>query len=551
MPCPDCGSKDALSENVDGSTKCFSCGEFHPAPSGSDVAELSDAKDSWAAGFAHGEYQDLVQRGIPQYICERWGYTVGEYGGRKCQIANYRDKEGTLVGQKLRFKDKTFRVIGKVEGLFGMHKFGSGSSKRITVTEGEIDCLSVATVMQGKWPVVSIPSGAQAAVKVFKKYSDYLESFDEVIVMFDNDEAGLLAAKSCASVLSVGKVKIANLELKDPNEYLKAGRGTELISAFWNAQPYRPDGIVRGDEMWELLSDTTKVPSVPYPFVGLNNLTYGIRTGEIVTFTAGSGVGKSSVCREIAYSLLMREEKIGYIALEESIKRTGQGIMGIHLNIPLHIGNNNVSTDQLRKAYEATVGSGNYATYDHWGSIDSDNLINRIRYMNKALDCKYVFLDHVSIVVSGQDGDERKMIDILMTKLRSLVEEVDIGLILVSHLKRPDGRGFEEGRQITLGDLRGSAGLGQLSDIVIGVERNQQDEENKNRSTVRVLKNRFSGETGLACFLDYNKQTGRLTEDISLNPITESPFENVQGKEQEPKVFEVAETSANDTVAPY
>jgi twinkle protein len=132
--------------------------------------------------------------------------------------------------------------------------------------------------------------------------------------------------------------------------------------------------------------------------------------------------------------------------------------------------------------------------------------------MNKALGCKWIFLDHVSIVVSGQDGDERKMIDILMTKLRSLVEETQVGLLLVSHLKRPEGRGFEEGREITLGHLRGSAGLGQLSDMVIGIERNQQDEDTKNQSTVRILKNRFSGETGIACYLEFDNQTSRLTE---------------------------------------
>jgi twinkle protein len=168
--------------------------------------------------------------------------------------------------------------------------------------------------------------------------------------------------------------------------------------------------------------------------------------------------------------------------------------------------------EDLKESYDATVGSGNYVTYDHWGSIESDNLINRIRYMNKALGCKWVFLDHVSIVVSGQDGDERKMIDMLMTKLRSLVEETQVGMLLVSHLKRPEGRGFEEGREISLGHLRGSAGLGQLSDMVIGIERNQQDEDLKNQSTVRILKNRFSGETGLACFLEFDIDTGRLQE---------------------------------------
>ena len=265
--------------------------------------------------------------------------------------------------------------------------------------------------------------------------------------------------------------------------------------------------------MWDSVSSTATVESVDYPYQGLNSLTRGLRKGEIVTFCAGSGIGKSSVCREIAYHLIKQHQKVGYIALEESIKRTALGIMGIHANKPLHLLDKLPEEEALREAYDATVGSGNYATYDHWGSIESDNLINRIRYMNKALGCDWIFLDHVSIVVSGQEGDERKMLDMLMTKLRSLVEETQVGMILVSHLKRPEGRGFEEGREISLGHLRGSAGLGQLSDMVIGLERNQQDEDTKNLSTVRVLKNRFSGQTGIACHLEFDYQTGRLQEE--------------------------------------
>lgn len=515
LPCVSCGSSDALTLNKDGSTKCFSCGEF--TPSGDNVSE--ETKNTmWLRGFAQGEHRDLTSRKIPLNICRKFDYTIGEHRGRACQIANYRNQDGSLIGQKIRYPDKSFQVNGKVNVLYGCHLWNGG--RRLTITEGEIDALSVATVFEGKWPVVSIPNGAQGAAKVIKANIDYLEQFDEVIFMFDMDEAGQEAAKECALLLSVGKAKIAQLPAKDPNELLKAGRGSEIMQAFWNAKEYRPDGIVLGEDLADLIFTEQEIDSFPYPYEGLNEMTYGLRKGEIVTFAAGSGVGKSTVCRELAYHLVTNGKKVGYIALEENVRRSALGLMGIHLNIPLHLMKNihkEVSKESLKQAFDCTVGGGNYVTYDHWGSIESDNLIARIRYMHKALDCEYVFLDHVSIVVSGQDGDERKMIDILMTKLRSLVEETNVGLILVSHLKRPEGRGFEEGRQTTLGHLRGSAGLGQLSDMVIGVERDQQDEEVKNQCILRVLKNRFSGDTGMACTLDYNRHTGRLKENIEFS----------------------------------
>jgi twinkle protein len=534
LPCVSCGSSDALTLNTDGSTKCFSCGEFIPAD-GKAKAEEERNKQIWMKGFIQGEHRDITSRKIPLSICRKFDYTIGEHRGRPCQVANYRDPDGSLIGQKVRYPDKTFSINGKVNVLYGCHLWNGG--RRLTITEGEIDSLSVATVFEGKWPVVSIPNGAQAAAKIIKANIDYLEQFEEVIFMFDMDEVGQEAAKECATLLSVGKAKIAQLPAKDPNELLKAGRGSEIMQAFWNAKEYRPDGIVLGEDLAELIFTEQEIESVDYPYSGLNDMTYGLRKGEIVTFAAGSGVGKSTVCRELAYDLIKKGQKVGYIALEENIRRSALGLMGIHLNMPLHLKRNvlqDVDKDALQEAFDATVGSGRYVTYDHWGSIESDNLIARIRYMHKALDCDYVFLDHVSIVVSGQDGDERKMIDILMTKLRSLVEETNVGLILVSHLKRPEGRGFEEGRQTTLGHLRGSAGLGQLSDIVIGVERDQQDEDVKNQCTIRLLKNRFSGETGMACILNYNRETGRLkenlefsthehtTEDYNLAPVSDS-----------------------------
>lgn len=503
QPCPDCGSSDALTINTDGSTKCYSCDTFSPNNNNQTVTPRNSK-------FVHGEYQDLVKRKISEKICKLYNYEVGKHDGKNCHIASYKDKSGIVVGQKIRFPDKTFKIIGDVKTPYGWQRFSDG--RYVVVTEGEIDALSVAEVFDGKYPVVSIPNGAASAPNFFKKHLDYFEGFENVVIMFDMDEQGVQAAKTCASILSVGKAKIARLTAKDPNELLVAGKAQDLVQSFWNAEVYRPDGIVLGTDMWEKINNKEKVETSDYPYEGLNRITRGLRVGEIVTFCAGSGVGKSSLCREIAYSLLNQGQKIGYIALEESIQRTAMGLMGIHANKPLHLMDELPPEEEIKEAYDATIGSGNYVTYDHWGSIDSDNLINRIRYMNKALGCKWIFLDHVSIVVSGQDGDERKMIDILMTKLRSLVEETQVGLLLVSHLKRPEGRGFEEGREITLGHLRGSAGLGQLSDMVIGIERNQQDEDTKNQSTVRILKNRFSGETGVACYLEFNNHTSRLTE---------------------------------------
>jgi twinkle protein len=240
----------------------------------------------------------------------------------------------------------------------------------------------------------------------------------------------------------------------------------------------------------------------------------------LTTFTSGSGMGKSSIIRELMHHLLIStEDTIGILALEENTKNTAFNIMSVEANARLYIKEirEQFSKEELKTFQDKTINSNRFFAFDHFGSIENDQILDRIRYMAKALECKWIFLDHLSILVSGQEdnGDERKAIDILMTKLRSLVEETGIGLILVSHLRRPSGdRGHENGREVTLSQLRGSGSIGHLSDIVIALERNQQsdDEDIANTTTIRVVKNRYTGDLGAGCYLFYDKNTGRLSE---------------------------------------
>lgn len=517
-PCPKCGSSDAVGIYDDGHGNCFSCGAYFDNYEKPDAVAIPAATPTASHdGLSELSFSGLTSRGISEKTCKFWNYQIGQYQGRPVQVANYRLESGTV--SKVRFQDKNFLQIGKGKlPLYGSWLFQRGAnSKQIVVTEGEIDAMSVSQLQDNKWPVVSVPNGAAGAAKAFKDNLEYLESFDTVIIMFDSDEVGKKAAESCAQVLSVGKARIATLPLKDANEMVVERRGKEVISLIWNAPPWRPDGIVSGEDMWETINKTEDCIAHMYPWPTLNEMTMGLREGEIVTMCAGSGIGKSAVCKEMAYSLLMANEKVGYIALEESTKRTALGIMGLHLNKQLYLNPLEVSEEDKRKAFDATVGSGNYFTYDHWGSVGETNLLSKIRYLVTGVGSKIIFLDHLSIVVSGlEGGDERRMIDNTMTKLRSLVEELRFALVLVSHLKRPDGKGHEEGARTSLAQLRGSAGIAQLSDMVIGLERDQQDSATSKLTTIRVLKNRWCGKNGVASTLEFDEETGRLSEALNV-----------------------------------
>jgi twinkle protein len=178
---------------------------------------------------------------------------------------------------------------------------------------------------------------------------------------------------------------------------------------------------------------------------------------------------------------------------------------------PYHIGEH--SRTELTQVYERTLGHWPLYLFDGFGSFDPDVIYNRVEYLAQGLDVRVIFLDHLSILLSGLDGDERRMIDVTMTRLRSLVERTGISLFLVSHLRRTSNdTNHEEGARVTLGQLRGSAAIAQLSDAVIALERNQQSTSGGSDTTVRVLKNRYSGEVGVACKLKYDLNTCRFTE---------------------------------------
>ena len=517
--CPSCHSKDNLARYSDGHAVCFSGGCSHYERGDGTVTKIHTrpARSLEMTGVVAA----IPDRRINQDTAQRYGVTV-EYGTDGTISKHhypYHDKDtGKATGTKVRIvENKSFYATGDFNnaGLFGQQAFKSGG-KYITVTEGEADAMAVNEMFDGKWPAVSLRSGAAGAAKDIKANLEWLETFDNVVICFDNDKAGQEAARSVLDLFTPNKAKNVTLPMKDAGDMLKARKVADFVKEWWNAKAYRPDGIIAGSDTWDSIIEQQNVRSIPYPWQCLNEYTHGFREKELVTITSGSGMGKSQIVRELEHYLLgATEDNIGILALEEDIPKTALGIMSIEANKQLHL-DKTVSQDEKKGYWDRTLGSGRIYLFDHWGSTSEDNLLGRIRYMAKGLDCKWIILDHLSIVVSDQDnGDERKAIDSIMTNLRKLVQETGVGLFLVSHLRRPSGqKAHEDGGKISLGELRGSASIAQLSDIVIGLERDQQhpDPEVRNTTCVRVLKNRFVGLTGPACYLYYDKDSGRMIE---------------------------------------
>ncbi len=533
LPCPECGGSDPVSINEDGSGHCFSCnkhfrdyegacnGETSTAPPPVDIKQYRNN----AMNHAEGEFIALTDRGISLQSAKAFGVkAVKDYKGNIIKHLYPYYVANEIVGYKVREQNKmfTWKGSGQDSGLFGEQLWPSGG-KYITLVEGECDAMAAYELLGSKWPVVSIKNGASAAVKDVRQSLEFLEQYDNVVINFDNDKAGKEAAKKVATVLTPGKAKIINLpdEFKDANDMLRKGSRSAhaYTSAWWNAKIYTPSGVLNAKDLKDKYFNRETKESVPYPWEGLNKKLYGLRAGELVTLTGGTGLGKSSITRELEHWLITNtEDNVGIVALEEHDMRTLDCLMSIEANDRLYVDHVREGYDPqyLNDIYNRIYDNGRVWIHAHFGANDIDAIFSKIRFMIIGCGCKWIIVDHLHMLVSSStEGDERRTIDSIMTRLRSIVEETGAGMILVSHLRRVEGnRGHENGVTVGLNHLRGSQSIAQLSDCVIALERNQQSDDPIEAQTthLRVLKSRYTGDVGMATHLLYNQDTGRLSE---------------------------------------
>jgi len=517
MACDHCGSSDANSLYDDGHQYCSVCKHYVPS-SGEKKPETSgerrpDRPFKIRAVPSSG-FQPLEDRSLSASSTQKFGVSKLPDGGH---VYPYFNADGHHIANKIRPGGPKFFFW---EGdhtqatLFGQAQFPVGCAKAITIVEGECDAMAAFELTGSRWPCVSVHSSAAATKNVADNF-EYLNSFDKIVICFDKDEAkvrpdgttfypGQEAALAVAAMFPIGKAFIMTLrEHKDANDYLINKKQTEFVKEWYQAQPYTPSGLKLGKDMWDEISTPKNYETCPYPWKGINDKTYGIRLSELVIVTAETGVGKTSFLKEIEHYILNNTDKgVGFLHLEEPNADTALGLMSITANKPLHLPDvrENVTSDELRNYYDATVNSDRVVIWDHFGSNSVHEVLAKIRHMHN-LGCKYIVLDHLSIVVSDQSGDERKQLDEISTKLKTLCMELNISVIAVIHQNRQ-------------GQIRGTAGVEQLANIVVKLFRDKEDPDDWRRNVTKVViqKNRFSGITGPGVYLWYNPATGRLVE---------------------------------------
>lgn len=536
QPCEDCGSHDALAYYDDGSSYCFSCNTYRKGTVKevrymdeiSTVSQWSELKPD------AGLYSDIPDRKLTLDTCKKYGVKViVKAGGIAQHIYPYYDKDNHLLCQKIRtVAGKDFHVLNgsqmKHALLFGQNIFPA-SGKYITVCEGELDAMSVYQMQGSRYPVVSIKNGA-GSMKDIKQAYEYLDSFENIILCWDGDDAGRKNVQKIAALLPPKKVKIVKMpdDMKDPSEFLKKGKTEAFIDLWWRAEEYKPQDIIKMSELWDRLKEFNQSRSyISTPWQGLNDMIYGFRPSQVVVFASGTGMGKSLFLKEIMQHIIKTTDlRIGAFFLEEVAEDTAISMMSLEAGLNLRKPDiwKEQKEEDLKRWFEESCVGDKIDLYDGFDFDDIELLIDKIRYLSKARDCKVIVLDHITMVAEGSEENTTAKLNKLMAELKKIA--VAEGLIILSacHLRKSANasKTHEEGGHVTLDDLKSASSIKQLSDIVIGLERNSQD-ANKvkaNTTVLRVLKNRDFGVKGPAAAVIYDTETTRLTE-ISMEEFND------------------------------
>ncbi len=517
--CKDCTvdwKKDNLAIYDDGHTFCFAC-QTHTKGDEVEVLKTEPENKTILPLFKGASFLPLKERGISKEVCEKFNYQTDIH--TKDEIANYIDEYGSIVWQKVRNTDKQFYIRGDASNLelYGKHRYAVNPNLFITITEGEIDALSIAEACGAQWPVVSIPTGANTAKKVLSKHLAYLQSFKYVILAFDNDEAGQKATKECVELFEPGKVRVATWRLKDANDLLVLGLDQEIKDTIWNAKEIRPDNLCSLKDLRDEILKPTQV-GIEWPWKGLTDLTYGMRQSQFMVIGAGTGIGKTSFVQDIVLHMVQQEKiHVGYFSFEQQASDTGKRLIGGVLNRKIHLPGNDPTAEEIDPIIDQLD---DYIVFQrNYGGVSLEDLVPKLRYLAKSKNTKLFVIDHLSALASKIQGDERIGIDKVMAVLGALTRELDVCIILVVHLARTSGAGLDyaEGLKPGLRNFRGSGAIETWADSALGLSRNAMslDPQEQSLLCVEEMKARLDGaKRGKSFNLMYNQQTGIL-EDVT------------------------------------
>ena len=515
QPCPfvSCESSDGFSWNDEGFGKCHVCEGKYP----SRQKTKGWAKDKYPTSNKKGysEFMSFTPKLIEDtssgnYVNMRSinTKTMEDYG-----VLTYEDRQEYVYpsgGIKVRkLSEKAFYAKGGFKGdeLFGMNLFTAGSSKMVTITEGELDALSVAQMLKSGYtnPVVSLPS-ATPSKKLWENCKEWLDSFEKIILSVDTDEAGNSLADKVAKLFPNKVYRVNHSPYKDANEFLQAGKAAEFKSSWWNARKYTPENVMNTtDQFLSLYRDTPEHQYVPTGIQALDDKILGLMQGHFTVIKAPTGIGKTEVMRYLEYNMLKQGIPIAAWHLEETKLRSLLGLVSYECNDNLtrrDLIDDKGAEDKVVEAIGSITKDENFYQFYLGDGQGTEELIDQIRFFSQACGCKFVFFEPIQDVVVGTSEESKEaMLADLSIRLSKLSAELNVGIVTIAHTNEN-------------GDPKYCKMIGQRASVIIDLQRDKEAEslEDRNTTHIKVEKNRPCSEEGNSGMMRFNTETFTLSE---------------------------------------
>ena len=514
LTCPHCGGNGCYSIWEDGGYYCHQC-------------EASGGKTKEVKGmFTHPELDDregVEYRSIKPRAARHYGILTSydSKGEMVRRVYPYPHKDKYRYLPKDFTKNKGFTT----DHLFGMDKFNAGSSKFICVVEGEEDTASAYQMLEGKVPVVGLPS-ASVSRHLLKNCHEYLDSFENIVLCMENDPAGEKAAEKIYKAFPSKTYRVILNKHKDANEFLQAGDAHEFRTSFWNSRTkYTPSGVYNSpSEFKDIIKGDTGYAMVPTGIKEFDDSVGGVAQGAFTVIQAPEGVGKTELMRKLEYNLLSEYPTIPFATmhLEETKKRGLLGLASYHLKknvtiqdsefqededgdlvqvfLPFYRG---TPEDEVLEAVEEITSKENFYQFGVDTDADAGFILDRIRYFAEVCDCKYIMFEPIQDLAYSLDSPDgvEPVLRNMSSQLARLAAELNVGIITIAH-ENDDGQ------------VRDSRMISKRAHVVVKLSRDKMatDEDVKNTTTLTVVKNRPTSYTGYAGQVIFDPETFTLEE---------------------------------------
>lgn len=458
---------------------------------------------------------------------------VSEFDGKTPNaLAHGFTRDGKLVRWKIKLLDK--KVMWSVGDTQGNDPYNWEAAKQIGgktlyITEGEEDAIAGRKIMRIlnrgtdyadlDFAFISLTDGSDSVHKSLSgKAEEIKQRWDNVVIVFDNDEPGKKAAKEACRLIP--GAMIATLPANDANDCLKRG----LLKQFRDAIVFRaarplPTALVN-KELLMLEMDEELTEGASTPWKAMTKSSFGQRRGEVWTLGGTEGGGKTTLARQmVEHNILNNDWTVFTAFMEESPAQTLRRFAALHDNLPYFepdfvkkdprydheqfLKTSSIFLPNLEMWDRKQQGEDPFETWEGIKTI--------LRQIGPDID-QFV-LDNLTILGEGISASERNdFLGKVYADQVKLAEQYQFHILDLSHLN-PVAKGqrlHEDGGRVKKGDFTGSRAASKYSHYMFGFERNMQAVD-ANCSIIRGIKAREAGK--LEAFKTYYEaDSGRIIQ---------------------------------------